>query len=304
MELTNLTKKRFVSDFKLPIDILEEPYFSQKIEALDEVFDTKRKLTLLFEAIDFFGSENNFLSEGNRLIRNIQDSIRSTDGYQKLEKNNLSEMSKFTVETMVKFDFTKNLYVEPHLGKTFVSIDLVKANFNAFKKMNVFNYDSYEDLIETFTDVQYFKECKSLRQIIFGQLLPKKEQIIEKNEIFTILSFLNTSIFKNKQPDTLLVNNDEIIFEIDSIFDFEQLKTIDFPSTFPLRIEKFTLKGIKDKKDKLYFIKDFGDKKELKKVPKLYYVQAYKKMMNKNITEDDLVFFYEGNAVKFLESVF
>ena len=298
MELTNLTKKRFVSDFKLPIDILEEPYFSQKIEALDKPFDAKRKYQLLIDAIDELGSEHNFFSEGNKIIRNIQDSIKETSGYKKLEKNTLSEMSKFIMDTKMRIDFSKNLYIEPNLDKTFISIDLVKANFNAFKYMNIFDYTSYEELLEKFTDIPYFKESKQMRQVIFGQLLPKKQPIIEEFNICNLFSNLSLS-----NTDTILMNNDELIFEVSADFNEEDIiNQINLP--VPTRVEKFTLKGIKDKKDKLYFIKDFGDKKELKKVPKLYYVQAYKKMMNKNITEDDLVFFYEGNAVKFLESVF
>ena len=299
MELNNLTKKRFVSDFGLPIDVFQEPYFSYKIDALDDAFDTKRKLALLEKTINVYGSSEEFFKEGNRVIKALQDQITSTDEYKELQGNDLKELSDFNLSVKQKFNFTKNLYVEPNVEKTFVSIDLIKANFNAFKNFGIIKYNNYSEFVESVTPCFYFVESKQIRQVVFGQLMPKKQVIIEENAILKILDTLSIS----NEDHIIIVNKDELIIEVGEDFNLESFKeTID--SEFPLRIEKFKLLGLRDKKEKLYFIKDYGDDKELKAVPKVYYVQAYKKMMGIDIVDKDLTFFYEGNASRFLESTF
>jgi hypothetical protein len=42
----------------------------------------------------------------------------------------------------------------------------------------------------------------------------------------------------------------------------------------------------------------------MKKVPSIYFAQAYKKYRGLEINENDLLFFYEGNLAKFLKPLF
>jgi len=298
MELSNTIKKRFVNDFNIPINIFEEKIFLERLEQFNLTFKSKNKYNFLTETIKKLGSEKDFFDESDRIIKTIQEYIKKSEKYKELQQNELTEYSKFIKDTKNKYKFNKNLYTEQNIGKYFISIDLKEANFNTFKNMNILNFKDYKEFIETFTNYDYFKESKQIRQIVFGHLLPKKQTIIQEYEICKIIE----KIQLNKNG-VIILNKDEVVFEVNKDFDLETIMNLKL-SNFPLRIEKFKLIELRDKKDTLYFIKDYGNKKELKSVPKIYYIQAYKKMMNIKIEDNDLIFFYEGFPAKFIESVF
>ena len=46
-ELTTGLKQRFAKDYKLPIKLYTEPYFTERIEALDFLYGSKKSLVLL-----------------------------------------------------------------------------------------------------------------------------------------------------------------------------------------------------------------------------------------------------------------
>ena len=298
MELKNITKKRFVSDFNLPINILEEPYFSNTIEMLDKDFNSKQKLLDLKEAINILGSENLFLSKGNEIIREAQDIFLNHPLYNKFKNNPLEGEFLVKKEVQARFDFKKNLYVENFVDKEFISIDLKEANFNALKIETRINFKDYNELISSITDLEYFRKSKHIRQVIFGSLMPKKQVILEEAAIFRILNSLDFEL-----PEIIIINKDEVIFEVNMVNMLDFLKK-EAKSIYPLRIEQFILKAVKDKNDKIYFYKDYGDKKEVKGVPKTYYNQAFKKINGLKITSDDLVFSFEGHLAEFKESLF
>ena len=52
MELDNNLKKRFCKDFRLPINVYQEPYFSYFKELYEPVFQIDEKLTWLNKAIE------------------------------------------------------------------------------------------------------------------------------------------------------------------------------------------------------------------------------------------------------------
>lgn len=58
-----------------------------------------------------------------------------------------------------------------------------KANFTALRHYNkdiVGGKDTYEDFLGMFTDENYFKESKYIRQVIFGNVNPKRQITYEK----------------------------------------------------------------------------------------------------------------------------
>ena len=75
------------------------------------------------------------------------------------------------------------LYTKEQCNHFFVSYDMIKANFQALRYANpaiVKDCETYEQFIEKFTDIEYFKHAKQLRQVLFGKLNGKRTSSIEK----------------------------------------------------------------------------------------------------------------------------
>lgn len=301
MEVSNSIKKRFVKDYGLSIDVYQEPYFTEQVNKLGADKDFERMKGL----IRTLGSEDAFFLEADALIEKVQNHIKNTEAYKILQKKDMKIEGETIQAVKKKYKTTRNLYKEENLNKKFVSIDLSEANFNMFRMFNVIPKEikKYKDFLSQFTDRRYFLDSKHIRQIIFGGLMPNKQTIQQEMVIATILDNLPKELIS----ENIVFNKDELVLEFKDGYTamdyFNKVRNIYLDSCFTVEI--FTLEELRDKKENLYFVKRFNKNEfELKAVPKVYYNQAYKKVSGEEITQDDLMFFYEGYIAYFKESVF
>lgn len=316
MKYSKEVLKRFFKDFNIPIDIYEEPYCSYLVSLYDEYYGLSDKFKMLDKEIAKFKNENDFLEYQYQIRNEIIEKTKEQPIYYNdyLETN----MDMFKVANNYS---EKDIYKETNVGKTFLSIDLKKANFQALKFFNrelVFGADTYEEYISKFTDSEYFKSSKKLRQIIFGNMNPKRQVKIEKYIMNKILILLTTNILH--EESIVSFSNDEIVFDYNTSFDktwnddcinawhvshANLIKNI--CKSFlgiDVRVEIFKLEQIENKP---YYVKEFivGDKKyELKCVPKIYFPQVFKKYNGLEVNEKDLMFWFEGQLCTFMKPLF
>ncbi|WP_297419039.1 hypothetical protein [Clostridium sp.] len=294
--------KRFVKDYSLPIQIVQEPYFTYFVELYNEQYKTKEKLNLLDKALENFNSDEEFLAEYYKIRDNIIKTIEATDVYQEY---NTMKLDKYTVPNngYPKHD----IFNMGNVNKYFMSIDLKKANFQALKWFNpeiVLNCESYAELLGKFTDLEYMKESKYLRQVIFGNMNPKRQVKLERYITEQILNYLLTTPFFI-ETDIRMVSNDEIIFEIsheDSlcIMTDKLINDIKNNLNFDVDIETFKLNNIEGSTK--FFVKEFKNKNgyELMCIPLVYHSQIYKKYNDLPMEDNDLLFYYENQVCKFI----
>lgn len=297
--------KRWVKDYDLPIKIFEEPYFSYLINLYDDVLCTKDKLNLLIDIISDFNNENEYLSHNNKLTDSIINTIQEQSAYKDFITMN---MDKFKILSNYP---NNSIYKENNIGKTFLSIDLVKANYQSLKfidKSLVLNSVNYDDLISKFTDYMYIKQSKYIRQVIFGHLNPKRLQKIQRYLIEQVILYVLSH--ENMIEDSIVMaSNDEVIFEINDFL------SDDFSNTFKeitnniknslnidVDIEIFTLNHL----GMNCYVKEFKNKEgyQFAGVSQIYYPQVYKKYHNLPINDLDLTFKHDNQLVKFLNSTF
>lgn len=301
-ELSNNVISRFVKDYKLPINVIEEPIFSYCIETLDSQYKTKEKLNYLTNLINNIG-EDNFFKESSKITNQVIEAISRKNVYKTLSEDLLKE---YQITTNVP---SSDIYSMNNVGKHFISFDLVKANFQAFKKYSkelVLNSNTYEELMSNFTNEKYFIESKQIRQVIFGNTLPKKQQIIQKNIINSTINDLvhNTSLelkdFCNASADEFIIKKDTKE-EVDNLF-LEIKNHLDKNGYDGYRLEEFKLNNIGNRK---FFVKEFfnGDI-DFKGIPSFYFLQAYKEYFKLPLDSKDLQFIYEGQLSSFLEPIF
>lgn len=297
--------KRWVKDYNLPIKIYQEPYFSYLVDLYDDYYNTKSKLALLKDAVDEFESEDKFLAHYYEVRDNVIQSMKSKEEFQEF---NTGDLSKYDISSK----YPKNdIYKQTCVDNYYVSIDLVKANYQALKFVNpniVSNTNSYEEFIGLFTDLEYMAKSKYLRQVVFGNINPKRQIKVERYLIEQVIdTLLIGEIFKADAIE--MATSDEVIFRVSKEFanrlknETQNLTTfIKNTLNIDVDIEVFKLVSVEGK----YYSKLFLNKSgyELKAVPQIYFPQVYKKYNNMEIIEHDLMFYHEHQLAKFINPVF
>lgn len=301
IELTSAIKKRLCKDFRLPISVFSEPYFEYFVELYDPVFAIKDKINLLESVLSKCKTQEDFFQISLDVANNVKDLISKQSSYQYF--NNLDMNEIYPLKKNVS---QQNIYIVPNIGKEMISIDLEKANFNCFKlvglhdELGIYNY---KDLISKFTNEEYFIQSKMIRQIIFGDLNPSRQQRLQKYIIQNLCETLleNGCEISSASSDEIIIKNKNSISEVKDI-----LKSVDNKFKF-FRVEKFKFDRVGDDFD--YFVKktineDGNEKMEFKSVPGHFFPQVYKKYFNMPINEYDLLFYHEGYLAQFKEPIF
>jgi len=302
-------RARFVSDMNIPIQVLQNPYFEDRLELLEEEYGAKTSydelMSLIYER--FEGKPTNFLEYYHQVRDDIITKVTNSEAYKEFISDN-----KF-VKNFTPICGNRNLYTNEQDGCMFISYDMKKANFQTLRYANpaiVYDADTYETFIGIFTDLDYIKHSKYTRQVIFGKLNPKRTMNLEKwitNEFAKTLN--NLSVMKHCEFFSL--NADEIIlkwngseeeFEKADIVPSIVFEGVEFKaSKFKLHSRQFKLATsssiltVYEKEDYLN-----AHKRILKGVPATYMPQVYKLLGGMEIKPSDLVFYYEHELCQFL----
>jgi hypothetical protein len=196
---------------------------------------------------------------------------------------------------------------------------LKKANFQTLKYINkdiVLGADTYEEFIGRFTNLNYVKESKYTRQVIFGKMSPNRHITIEKyliNEVWKVYK-------KNFPHDSCIcsLSNDEIVINTCMSKESKLIlagrcadikRFIKEELGLEVSVEYYFLEGYQ------LFSKESGNPRnifytktnlinndiELVCVPAPYYALTYKLFNNLPIEEPDYHFIYEGIDCRFME---
>lgn len=300
------TLLRFMKDQKVPIIIFDEPYFSYFLNLYDKDFQTKKAYDLLCETVAQFDSESAFLEKYYEIRNEIIDKMKELPEYTEFLS---CDMSRFKIEEPKLPNANKgDVYKMPNIGSYYISIDLQKANFQMLKKFNpnlVLGANTYEELISQFTDMEYFKQSKYIRQVIFGNMKPDRQTTMERYYTKQILDLILKEL-DLELKDIAVFTYDEVVIRQQGFVSENKTEAIKNlikeKLDLDVSVTSFRLAGIGDKE---YFVKEKQDGSfSMKKVPSIYFAQAYKKYRGLEINENDLLFFYEGNLAKFLKPLF
>ena len=300
------TKKhiqRFLKDYKLPIQVYKEPYFSYYLKALDPYFNSLEKYALFEKTYKDFNDPEKFVAFGSKLVNLVVDHVKAKPEFQ-LFNTNPDYHKNLEFETFNG----KNLYIVNHKDKRFFSIDLVKANYRSLYFVNPQILDgknTYEEFFSQFENRQYFVESKQIRQAIFGNLNPKRQQTIQKH----LISKISKSVQKLIPKENLrALSSDEIIISAED-YSLEKLLEVlgnDLQdqnlNMNHLRVEEFNLRKFEDHD---YYWKEFSNGKiQFRQVPGPYTFEVIKKFEGKPLHEYDKVFVQDRRLVQFLEPLF
>ena len=304
MNISNKLKERFVRDYKIPIRLYTEPYFTDRLLLYNKQFGTLAKWMEFLNMLGNYDNEEEYFSVYNKVKDDAINFIKSTDAYNEF---NSMDMNQFAVTH--KNLPSKDIYHSDNIGKDFISIDMKKANFSSIRYYNpkIFdNANTWEEFLSKFTNNQHIINSKYIREVILGNCNPKRHITYEK---YLMDCFL-TKLIENGLPLNSLVffSNDEIIIDISKYHISDKvmvnINAILSISPIPFRKEKFYLKGIKrtDTNEVIGYIRciDNGTV-DFKCLNNITYPFVLRKINNECIMESDVIFEYEGILSKFIK---
>ena len=299
-------RSKFVKDFNLPIQVVQSPYFDEHIKLLEDDCGANTKYLTLLETVrdKFDGNMQKFLEYRHSVEDQILGYILNSEAYKAFNGD------KSTIPSETPIVGSPELYTKEQCGCFFVSYDMIKANFQALRYANpaiVKDCESYQEFVEKFTDIDYFKHAKQLRQVLFGKLNGKRTSSIEKY----ISNQFAKSLAKRYEGKFKLysIKTDEVILKFLGIEkEFEDFKVYnEVFSDFKFRVNKFKLTSrdfkhaTSDRTITAYIKEDYlnGGKRTLHCVPDTYYPQVYKLLNGMEITPSDLKFYYDHELCTF-----
>ena len=125
-------RARFVSDMNIPIQVLQSPYFEDRLELLEEEYGANTSydelMSLIYER--FEGKPTNFLEYYHQVRDDIITKVTNSEAYKEFISDN-----KF-VKNFTPICGNRNLYTNEQDGCMFISYDMKKANFQTLKYAN------------------------------------------------------------------------------------------------------------------------------------------------------------------------
>jgi hypothetical protein len=299
MEITTKLKKRFCKDFNIPIDLFQEPYFSERLKLFDKQFNTLELWDLYINETSVFKTDEEYFAYYNKfkdtVINHIQNKLEYKDFI-------ICNMDIFKIP---KYEIGgKSVFNENNIGKTLVSIDLTEANFNALRYFNellVDNTNTYKEFISQFTNLEHFKKSKYIRQVIYGNCNPKRQTTIEHfmmNFIMEeLLKYINISAIKSFMCDEIVFEWNEKIEEVNIIL--QKLYKIAIKYDFKIHHEIYELRKISNSDIYVKYLND--NSVDFKCVNPLFYPILIRQYQHDKIQGNDLIFYHEGYLSKFIE---
>ena len=304
LQFTGL-KKRFCKDCNLPINLFDEPYFTQRLKALDVQFDCIKKFNTFCADLEKYDTEQEYFEYYNTVKDSVINMIKDNTEYMKFLNDDFADVRVVTKNITLG---NKNLYIEGNQDKTFISIDMKKANFSALRHYSpaIFkNVETWEQYIGFFTPSEHIRNSKYIRQVILGACNPKR-QITYERYLMTML-YLHIKNELDGKVSFYSLGNDEIIISVaGTSVSAKEIKAA--IATCPqkigelVRFEMFDLQKVGDY-GWMKVIYDEPERVEFKTINADIYHQIVKHYWNMPITEDDLVFRYNGVLARFLEGV-
>ena len=308
MEVSTRAKERFCKDCNIPIRLFQEPYFTDRLTLFDKFYGTLEKWNLFLEELQKYNCEQDYFEEYNRVKDAAILNIKNSEAYQKF---NSEDMNKYRVthENLPN----KDIFKPTNDGRTFISIDMKKANFSSLHHYSEDMFkdtfgvaNTWEEFISKFTDNKHIINSKYIRQVILGNCNPKRHITYEKYLMDGILEFVTK--FYISMNKVVFFSNDEIVFDTtDEDFGIEKVcqlqKVLDEKAMIPLKVELFVLHKIHGT-DGYYkeIINENGEKDiEFKCLDNYMMPFVTRHFLGEEVTDSDKAFYHEGLLAQFIE---
>ena len=235
-------RENFKRDYKFSCPVLDDTDIFKKsltIAGLKQEWDDYYNMCQTIPKFDDYRRE----------MRNtIIQSLTSVKGYSELNISN--------IESSDKYKGPKSYLRDDLIDKWLVSVDLVKGNYQAMKSLNpafVENTNTYEELIGKYTKHEPIIRSKFFRQMIFGQLNPQVQALVQQKMIQHIID----EIYKQHKFEICFLSNDEVIFVINSEDDKTVIEKVSKNMPYQIHVTEFSIVKIPNSYNEPWYVKQY-----------------------------------------------
>lgn len=236
-------RKSFVNGFNLPVPvILDGDVFFHQICTINPIYSSLEKLKML---MDLYETGNDYGSAKAHAIQSAIQEVKTIPGFDEFNRKAFDGKLK-------KTQGRKNtLYEKAHIGRSFISVDMVNACFQAIKFAKpklVFDCDNYLEFISRYTEHDVLRKSKTIAHLIFSGLNSNLQQEIQFHIMCTILENLDKEGVKDDMvaqftSDELVIYNDSGVYERVKSALFNTCKDLGLEMNKVFRTDQFVLKG-------------------------------------------------------------
>ena len=302
-------RERFCKDNNLSIKLFQSPYFEERLSLYRKHFHTEQSEEEFMKVFSTVGNVQKYFELYNKLKDDIISYLNENE--RMIFFSQKEDMNKFSIKHK---NLPKTSIYKPSFdGKVMLSLDMKKANFTSLKLYDptiVKNKETYEEFVREFTDYEYFTKSKYIRQVVFGNVNPKRQTTFSQYLMDKVLDRVDEILSAER---VVSFQVDELVFDLENLSDEEILairtqikelvKVIKEELNINLTLETFYLKKVEHTQG--YVKKLFDENGELPYIFKgfdsIELPFILRKYLGEEIQESDLVFFYEGRLAKLLE---
>lgn len=313
--ITDTLKSRFCKDMSLPIKVFKEPYFMNFLTLFDPFYNCLESYNKFVELVNKYGGQSAFLDAYDNLKDTIIAFLKNKESMIKFSQT--EDMQKYSIQNVGYPQ--SDIYKDTNDGCFFVSIDMKKANFTAISHYDpsiVEGKETYEDFIRMFTDEEYFVSSKYIRQVIFGNINPKRQVTYERYLMDKVLTkLLENSKEKGFYSDDLVAffSTDEIVLRVSDKYIVDNSICVDFKNfveevvawacgeRINVRATYFKLKKVMGTKGYVKFFDNAENTFEFKCMDAIVMPFVCRYFLKQNYTDMDTVFVFEGRLAKLLD---
>ena len=153
-----------------------------RLKLYDKFYGTMDKWNIFTSELAKYHCGQDYLEEYNHVKDQEIEYIKSSWAYKMFNAEDMNNF-KVTHEGLP----AKDIFKSTNDGRTFISIDMKKANFSALKYYgetigySMFgNADTWEDFLCKFTSNDHILNSKYISQVILGNCKPRKQNANDK----------------------------------------------------------------------------------------------------------------------------
>ena len=197
--------KDFVKLFNLNVPNYQHlDYYLDQLSKTEKFKDIKLFLNL-FEEVD--SEIEDFYDYKVKKANQIIDFIKSSNTYTELTLD----------KNIINYPTNKSIHYQE--GVIYLSVDIRSGNWQSLKLYDQQNElgETYEQFLSKFDLPKVFIHSKYLRQFIFGNVNPKRQQVVQRSIIQNIIRQFDDEF------EIEGVKNDEVIFILNSFKDSKKI---------------------------------------------------------------------------------
>lgn len=290
--------RQFIKDYRFPVKVSDENHFWYYLQYVSEHYDYSFETArgAMEDMLDEIESEDDFIKHC-RIAS--QDAIESVKNLKTWETFGMGKIDGAQNTHGIR---TSGLYSPSFVGESYISIDLVKANFNILRdgddphSVGVIPVGcDYDEFIQQFSGYDYVTKSKQIRQIIFGNLNPKRQRVLQTKAILGMADYL---VEKGIRPESFAFYSPDELVVCTANTETVAALAEEYLSGLPFRAEVFSIRHLGHN----CYTKEYPDGTfKLRNVPSTLFMQALKHRLGDEIQDEDLVFEFEKRLARFIE---